>query len=236
MEENKSKSQDALAKDNTKVLVIGAGGIGGTTAAFISKAGYHVEIVDNFPGLANRIEKDGIQISENGTGFNCRINAYSSISDVKEKKDIILIATKINALRNLIDPIKAILAQNGVVVSLQNGICEDCLSESFGFNRVIGCIVGWGATVIESGEIEKTSGGNFVIGCLNEQEANHFDYVKKILSTAAPVQCTDNIVGSLYSKLIINSCITTLGAISGLTLGNMLSRKKIQGSFHQYHS
>lgn len=122
MEENKSKSQDALAKDNTKVLVIGAGGIGGTTAAFISKAGYHVEIVDNFPGLANRIEKDGIQISENGTGFNCRINAYSSISDVKEKKDIILIATKINALRNLIDPIKAILAQNGVVVSLQNGI------------------------------------------------------------------------------------------------------------------
>jgi ketopantoate reductase len=39
-----------------KILVIGAGGIGGITAAQMAKAGYNVEVADCLPGLAEKIQ------------------------------------------------------------------------------------------------------------------------------------------------------------------------------------
>ena len=50
-------------------------------------------------------------------------------------------------------------------------------------------------------------------------------------SKVAPVKLTDNIMGHLYSKLIINSCITSLGVICGLHLGKMLAIKMIRKIF-----
>ena len=46
-----------------------------------------------------------------------------------------------------------------------------------------------------------------------------------MLSGALDVAISDDILAELYSKLIINSCITTLGALSGETLGWMLGRR-----------
>jgi len=44
---------------NLHILVIGAGGIDGITAAHMKKAGYYVEVADNFPGLSARIQDQG---------------------------------------------------------------------------------------------------------------------------------------------------------------------------------
>jgi 2-dehydropantoate 2-reductase len=56
-------------------------------------------------------------------------------------------------------------------------------------------------------------------------------FIQEILSTVVPVEISKNITGYLYSKLIINSCINSLGAMCGLTLGEMLSVKKIRKIF-----
>jgi len=55
--------------------------------------------------------------------------------------------------------------------------------------------------------------------------------VQKILSAVVPVEISEDIIANLYSKLIINSCITSLGAICGLYLGDMLRQKKIRTVF-----
>ena len=55
--------------------------------------------------------------------------------------------------------------------------------------------------------------------------------MQEILSTVVPTTITANIIGTLYSKLIINSCINTLGAVCGLYLGKMLAVKKIRRVF-----
>ncbi len=46
-----------------------------------------------------------------------------------------------------------------------------------------------------------------------------------------PTIISQNIIGNLYSKLIINACITSLGAVCGLYLGQMLSRVKVRRIF-----
>lgn len=220
-----------MKKNATGVVVIGAGGIGGITAAHASRAGFDVEIVDNMPGLSEKIRSEGIEVSGTMTPFTEKITAYKSIHEVPGKKDIILLATKATALCDIIEDIKTLMNETSVVVCMQNGVCEDYLSKNLGRNRVLGCVVGWGATVDAPARLQKTSMGDFVIGTLPGETVHHLDRVVEILQATAPVYITDNIKGSLYSKLIINSCITTLGAICGMTLGRMLAIRKIRNIF-----
>ena len=216
-----------------RILVVGAGGIGGITAAHMKRSGFNVEVVDNFPGLSGKIQHEGIHVFGETKEFTEKMTAWSSIKEVPGKRDIILIATKANVLDQVTEEIKSLLKNDSVVISLQNGMCEEYLIKAIGKDRVIGCIVGWGATVHEPGNLEKTSGGDFVVGAIDGQSVNHFDYIVEALKTTAPVVVSDNVFGWLYAKLIINSCITTLGAICGATLGKMLSLKKIRNIFIQ---
>jgi len=217
--------------ETPKIGVVGAGAVGGITAAFIKQAGYDVEIVCRHENLARQISDEGISVSGVRGEHRVPMPAVADIEDMKTNKDIVLLATKatdmIPAAKALLD----FLEPESRVVSLQNGICEETLAEIFGRERTIGCVVGWGATAHSPGELEMTSEGEFVIGTIDGQPVPDLDTVKSILETVVPTRITDNIFGDLYAKLIVNSCITSLGAVCGLYMGRMLSDRKIRNLF-----
>jgi 2-dehydropantoate 2-reductase len=77
----------------------------------------------------------------------------------------------------------------------------------------------------EPGRVEMTSGGEIVIGNWERERDQELKQLAAILSHVVETRISDHILLELYSKLIINSCITTLGAISGQYLGDMLARR-----------
>lgn len=219
--------------DNKKysILVIGAGAIGGITAALLRHNGYDVEIVCRQEEYARLISERGVQVSGTCGSFNVKIPAYSSVKDVKGPKDFILHSTKATDMIGPATEALAILKDDGYLVSMQNGICEDALAEITGKERIIGCVTGWGATMEERGKFIMTSTGDFIIGYPSKSVDDRLNDLSEILSSVVPVVVTDNIYGHLYSKLIVNACITSLGAICGLYLGKMLSVRKIRRIF-----
>jgi 2-dehydropantoate 2-reductase len=137
-------------------------------------------------------------------------------------------ATKANDLASAARGLLPFLKETSIVVSMQNGICEYDLADIVGIERTIGCIVGWGATMRNPGELEMTSKGRFIVGSIDDKPDSRLVTIKNILSSVAPTTISNNYTGDLYAKLIINSCITSLGAISGLYLGEMLRKKKFR--------
>lgn len=213
------------------ILVIGAGAIGGITAGLLKKDGYNVEIVCKYNDYASLISTKGLNISGVCGNYSVKIPAYASVNEVNDKKDIILHATKATDMIDAAMALYSILKDDGYLISMQNGICEDELASVLGQNRIIGCVTGWGATMDNKGELVMTSSGDFILG-YPDAAADHFlKQVAEILSSVVPVKVTDNIMGHLYSKLIINSCITSLGAICGLYLGEMLKIRKVRNIF-----
>ncbi len=213
------------------ILVIGAGAVGGITAALLKKDGYNVEIVTKHSDYASLISEQGIEVTGTCGNINVKIPAYASIHEVKEQKDLILHATKATDMIEAAHSVKPLLKEEGYVISMQNGICIDDLAMVLGRNRVIGCITGWGATMDSHGKLTMTSTGDFVIGYPDRAPDDFLKTVGEILASVVPVKLTDNLMGHLYAKLIVNSCITSLGAICGLYLGRMLSVKKIRKIF-----
>lgn len=220
-----------MQKDNLSFLVIGAGAIGGITAALLKKNGHDVEIVSKYDDYASLIRDQGIEVSGFCGSFKVKIPAYASVKEVKNKKDIILHATKATEMVDAARSLLPVLKDNSYIVSMQNGICEDVLAEVLGPDRIIGCVTGWGATMESYGKLVMTSPGDFIIGYPGKKPDDQLKNIAAILSNVVPAKVTDNIMGHLYSKLIINSCITSLGAICGLYLGDMLARKKIRKIF-----
>ena len=56
------------------------------------------------------------------------------------------------------------LADDGAMVVLQNGLCEERIARIAGAERVIGAIVAWGASMLEPGVYDRTSAGGFRVG------------------------------------------------------------------------
>lgn len=216
-----------------RIVIIGAGAVGGIMSAILKKSGYDVHLAAKHPDLAMKISREGIHIFGYCGDLTIKVPAVASVSDLDGYYDLALIATKGYDMAEAVKKLLPYLRKDSRVISMQNGICEDDLAEIVGTERTVGCAVGWGATMRKEAEIEMTSGGEFVIGNWKRVRDEQLENIREIINHIVPARISDNIESSLYSKLIINSCITTLGVISGLYLGEMLAMKRARELFIQ---
>jgi 2-dehydropantoate 2-reductase len=220
-----------MVDKNFSVAVVGAGAIGGVSAAVLTRAGYGVELVCKHSEIVERALSPGLHLVGAKGDMRVPVKAVKSITDLSGPKDIILLATKATEAVAAARELLSLLREDSVLVSMQNGICEEALADVVGRKRVIGCVVGWGATMHGPAELEMTSGGEFVIGNLDHVPDVRLPKIREMLEQIAPTRISDNIMGELYSKLIVNSCINSLGVLTGLYLGQMLSIKKVRQIF-----
>ena len=149
--------------------------------------------------------------------------------------DIIFLMTKQQHNAEVVAFLKGFLAEDGVIVTLQNGIPELQIGEIVGEDRVLGCTVAWGATMLEPGVCELTSAPDsltFSLGALSDTPNGHFGDVKALLEMMGPVEVDSNFIGTRWSKLLINAAFSGMSAVLGCTFGeaagNRASRRYVQ--------
>jgi 2-dehydropantoate 2-reductase len=118
------------------------------------------------------------------------------------------------------------LAPDGVMVCLQNGLCEPRVAAICGEGRTVGAVVAWGAAMPEPGVYERTAHGGFAIGTLESKR--DLSELARVLEPIAPVDITDNLTGKRWSKLAINAAISSLGTIGGDRLGALLQHRFVR--------
>jgi len=78
---------------------------------------------------------------------------------------------------------------------------------------------------------EKTSGGSIHIGELDGKISERIKKLEAALEVVCPVVISTNIRGALWSKMAINCMITTVGALTGQLLGEMLKERRVRQAF-----
>ena len=221
-----------MPERNLKIAVIGAGAIGGVTGARMARAGLDVQIVAKHPEAAALGRRSGVPpLRHRRRQFHpgaCRADRPPSSRDRWTWPSWLPRPPRPPAAAQSLLPL---LQADATVVSLQNGICEQALAEVVGEARIVGCVVAWGATFHGPGRMEVTSEGEFVIGRMDGAVDARLETVAEMLSAAAPTRISTNILGELYSKLIVNSCINSLGVIAGVPLGQLLAVGRIREVF-----
>lgn len=220
-----------MTMQSPRITVIGAGAIGGVTAGFLARKGRRVEIVCKHREALDRIRSQGLHVKGPDGAFQARMNAVLNIADLRGQTDVVLIATKTNDAVDAARRIEPFIGEQTLVLSLQNGIVEDDIAQIVGKARVVGCVVGWSATLLGPADVAFTRAAEFIVGDLYAIGEEKVQRAAAILQDAMPTRISVNIRGELFSKLILNCCINALAAVSGLALGPLLSRKRARDLF-----
>lgn len=220
-----------LMNKETRICIIGGGAIGGVVAGMLKCEGYQIQMVVKHAEFAEKISSRGVEIKGKCRNFSIPVPSVARPDELSGTFDYVLIATKADGMVEAAREILPILDENSRVVSMQNGICEEMLAHVVGEERTIGCVVGFGCTMHTPGEVEMTSGGEIIIGNWNREPDEKLEQLAVILGHVVKTRTTHEILPELYSKLIINSCITTLGVVSGQYLGEMLVKRKARNLF-----
>lgn len=216
-------------RKHLSIAVIGGGAIGGITAAYLKNAGLDVELVCKYPEKAEQVKTKGLHIVGVRGEHYVSMNAVADVEQLSGKKDIVFIVTKAYDMPDAARRVLPLLKDDSLVVSMQNGICVEAMADIVGKERTVGCVIGWGSTMLPDGALNMTSEGDFVIGGLDPDK--DVSPVKEVLDAMLPTSVSDNIISDLYSKMVINSCITSTGVLSGLYLGDILKKRVARNIF-----
>ena len=197
------------------VLVVGAGAIGGVTAAKMKGKVRRVTVLDADREHVERMRDPGLLLVDLGEEKRVPLDAHADPADLEGPFDFALVTLKAPHLEAALGP----LVERGLArtfVSLGNGLVQDRIAGIVGNENLIVGTVEWGATNLGAGHLAQTTRAPFVIGELDGETRERTRLLAEALETVADVRITENISGQVWSKLLVNSSFSGLGAVSGL--------------------
>lgn len=213
-----------------KLAVIGAGAMGCLFAAFLSKvinsnkqSEDKLCILTKNKDTAEKINRQGITVEESSGNWQAQVRATSEIKEIGDM-DLVIICVKSYDTKEVIKQCKPIIADNTMVLTLQNGIGNiEIISEIVGPSKVIAGSTNQGATLLGPGHIRHAGRGETVIGRVDGKIPVEMRYIREIFNKAGfETRISRDINGLLWSKLIINAGINALTAITRLNNGKLV--------------
>jgi 2-dehydropantoate 2-reductase len=197
------------------VLVVGAGAIGGVTAAKMAEGVRRVAVLDANKEHVERMRGEGLLVDDLGEERRVPLDAHADPAGLGGTFDFALVTLKAPHLEGALAP----LLERGLAetfVSLGNGLVQERIAGIVGRERLIWGTVEWGSTNLGPGHLARTTRGPFIIGEPDGGVRDRTRLLAEALGTVDEARVTENIRGQVWSKLLVNSAFSGLGAVSGL--------------------
>jgi 2-dehydropantoate 2-reductase len=207
-----------------RILVVGAGALGGVVANALAHAGNDVTVLVRRAESARVIETAGLR--ELRSGFVTKPRVILEGMDAKHAVfDYVVLATQPTDVESVVSQWADRLGPNAQWVCLQNGLCDERVANLIGATRVIGAVVAFGAKSHGDAVCEWVPGGGLVVGRIDGVVDAPLTTLAECLKPLGKVRISKNLLGIRWSKLTVNCAISTLGTIGGDQLGPLLNQR-----------
>ncbi len=208
---------------NKKIAVLGAGAIGSSIGADLTKAGCDVTIIDQWPAHVEAMKASGLRVTMKDEMLEIPVHAahMCDLASMNVEFDIVFLAVKSNDHRWMAEFIRPYLKTGGVLVPTQNGMNDDSIASIVGRERTLGCVVELQAELFTPGQIQRNTtrtGTWFSVGELDGFYTPRVREIEAIMKNVGKVEVTNNIYGAKWTKLIANTM--TMGPFSLFGLRN----------------
>ena len=215
-----------------KIAVLGTGAIGSSVGADFTKAGYDVVLIDQWPAHVEAMKSNGLHIKMPDEELHVRVRAFHlcELCSTQPQFDIVFLTAKSYDTLWMVQFIKPYLKEDGVLVSLQNSINDEWIPPIIGYQRDIGSVLELSGEVFEPGLVKRNTNHKktwFALGELHGRITPRLKEVAEILGHAGRVDMTTNIWGAKMSKLVVNSMISGVGGVFGLTTWALIQRPEL---------
>jgi 2-dehydropantoate 2-reductase len=226
-----------------KIVIVGAGAVGGYTGAHMVQAGEDVTFIDPWPAHVEHMRKHGLRVTHamKEPEFTVPVRALH-VTDAqqlaKEKPaDMAFVCMKSYDTAWAATLIKQYLAPDAYVVSLQNCMNEEAIANVVGWGKTLGCIASSiTVNLPEPGHIHRGAAKHgaahtvFRAGEVHGRITKRAEEVCRLVAYADSAKVTENLWGERWSKLVANAMANGLSACTGLGGGDMLKIDPIRRS------
>lgn len=213
-----------------KICVLGAGALGCAIGGVLAEAGCAVTLVTRNAAQVAAIERDGLRLVENGRERSVSVRAVTD-SAMLEVMDVVIVLVKSFHTRQAIESARSIVGPDTVVLSLQNGLGhEDILAEVVGREKVLAGKTYVGGVLIAPGHIlVGAAGKETVLGELDGSVSSRAKAIRdEFLRAGLHTALSDNIVGVMWDKLLVNVSTGALSSITRLTYGELYKVEQVE--------
>ena len=203
-----------------KTLIVGVGALGGLIAARLRASGPPVWLATRNAESAARLKASGLRLTGVGGAVSVEVAEVAPVDEYRagDAFDLIVLATKAHDAIEVAPRLTRLLAPGGTLLPIQNGGVAQTLADQLGDDRVLGGLSNLGATMAAPGVYEQRNAGHLLVGELAGGASERAERVRGWLGRAVEVRVTPNIRGAVWSKLLLNCSVTTIGAIAGRTM------------------
>lgn len=205
-----------------RIAVIGAGAMGSTFGAHFAQAGETVVLFDHDTAHVAAIVDNGLTFSGPDGESHLRLPATSDESAIG-RADMALVLVDSAATASVAPIVSRILAADGFALTLQNGIGNvEALSETLGAERVVGGCTYNSAAKLAAGHVLHSNVGETVIGELDGRLTPRAEGLAELFARAGlPIAVSDNVMGHIWMKFVLNVAINPVSAVTGLRPGEI---------------
>lgn len=205
--------------------VVGGGAIGGTLAHSLAEAGHQVTVIETDATHVAALQTGGLRLDR--ASVRNTVTVEAATPDAYDGPlERVLLAVKAQATDDAMRWIAPRLAQDGYVVSVQNGFNEPLIAGHIGWDRTVAAFVNIFADVTQPGVICDGGPGAFVIG-----EPNGIPVSARVrrlvadLQAWGPVRAHDNIEGFLWAKAAFGAMLAAT-ALADNAMAELIDRHR----------
>ena len=213
-----------------RILVYGAGAVGGFFGGLLARAGEDVYFVARGAQL-QALRAAGLTIDSRVLG-RISIPSVSTFESAAAagRADLVLVCVKTQQLPDILEDLAAAVGPHTVVVPLQNGVeADEQLSVRFPHAAVLPAVVYVGATVDEPGVVTHVASGTIGIGALRDQDVHLLAAVRDTLArTGQPVHVSNDIQRERWNKLMWNAAFNSVSAVTGRAPADLLAEPEVR--------
>jgi 2-dehydropantoate 2-reductase len=230
-----------------RILIAGAGAIGGYIGARLARAGADVVLFARGAHL-RAMQQRGVRVASPDGDFEVRPAVTDSLTDVGPV-DVVVLGVKAHSLTSLVSALPPLFGPETAVVSTQNGIPwwyfqghggeleglrlervdpGGVIAASIEPRRIIGSLAYFSTDIAAPGVIHHTEGNRISFG---EPDGTRSDRVRRIAEAliGAGFRCpiTTRIRHEIWVKLLGNIAFNPISAITGGTLEQLARHRDV---------
>jgi 2-dehydropantoate 2-reductase len=200
----------------TNIAILGAGAIGGTLGALLSRRGYLVTLIGR-PEQVDAIQRQGLQVEGAFGSFTAHVATAEALDFQPE---IAFLTVKTQDVAAAVQANRQYLA-NALVVTFQNGLrSDDLVAELIPAAQIVSSVVIMSASYLTPGRVSVLYPGALVVGRPSGPPDRSVETVAAILRQAVPTRVSSNLRGAHWLKLLIN-LNNALPALTNLSLSQV---------------
>lgn len=208
-----------------RIAFLGTGAQGASIAADFALAGLNVTFIDQWPDHIEAIRKNGITVNLPTRTINAKVPALHlcQIAEIKEPFDLVFLVVKAYDTKWACEMIKPVLAADGLIVGLQNGMTHEDIAAIIGRERTIGAVIEIASNMWVPGVTNRQNDHDeswFALGALDAKTQDRVESVAKLLRNSGRVEVMDDIRSAKWMKLVVNAAELIPSAIVNLPLND----------------